>query len=65
MMDPSVRLTITTPDGDILDQFPVCHWRDQSGLSDDENDNAECVGSPASRALLCERIERYVREPAA
>jgi hypothetical protein len=50
-----VWVSVTTGDGELLDRFPVCHWRTE--LEDDDQEN---VGSPAARSLLSERIQRYV-----
>lgn len=61
-----VMVNVTTPDGELLDRFPVTHWENvaaQTGLGEDDLDNAECVGSNASQSLLCERIARYVEDP--
>jgi hypothetical protein len=54
----AVRVCITTIDGELLDDFIVCHYKspDSGSFSDEEN-----VGSHASNALLSERIERYVK----
>jgi len=54
-----VRVTVATPDNKVLEAFEVCHWRspDAGSFSDEEN-----VGSRASRALLADRIEKYVQE---
>ena len=57
-----IRIAITTMDGELLDQFPVCHWRTETG---DDLDDVENVGSAASRSGLIERIERYVSAPPA
>lgn len=53
---PYVRVTIATPDGVVLDQFQVCHWR----ADDSQLDDAECIGSSAAHALLVARLARYV-----
>ena len=50
-----IRITITTEDGEVLDQFPVRHWRDDS-----DDNNEENVGSHASESLLAARISRCV-----
>lgn len=56
-MHDRVKVTITTEDGEVLDQFTVCHWRHE--CDDDEQEN---VGSPASESLMAERIRRLVRK---
>lgn len=52
-----VRVTICTPDSEVLDDFVVCHYKspDSGSYSDEEN-----VGSHASNGLLAQRIEQYV-----
>jgi hypothetical protein len=61
-----VVVNITTPDGELLDRFPVTHWRyeeryeDIKGGPDSGLEDCECVGSNASQSLLVERIARYV-----
>jgi hypothetical protein len=61
---PAVTVTITTPAREVLDRFQVANFRsrEKSYIRDDD---AEGVGSHASRALLSERIERYIQEPTA
>jgi hypothetical protein len=61
-----IKLSITTPDGELLDSFYVADWRvehfdglEQYGQNPDDVD-AESVHSRASEALLTERIRRYV-----
>jgi hypothetical protein len=56
---PVVYVTITTPEGLILDRFPVCHW--QRDLADEDQQN---VGSPRDAQLLAERVAQYVEAPA-
>lgn len=52
-----VCVTVRAPDGEVLEDFQVCHWRseDAGSFSDEEN-----VGSRASEALLIDRITQYV-----
>jgi hypothetical protein len=47
-----IKLTISTPDGVVLDQFLVTHWKEEADLDD------EGVGSRASESLLMDRIRR-------
>jgi hypothetical protein len=57
-MDAKVQITITAPDGTVLDEFPVTHWL----LCQSEDD--EGVGSKASESLLVTRIARAIRNTA-
>lgn len=52
-----IRVTVCNPDGEVLEDFHVCHWRsaDAMSFSDEEN-----VGSRASESNLVDRIRRYV-----
>lgn len=52
-----VRVTVSTPDNEVLEDIQVCHWKseDANSFSDEEN-----VGSHASESLLIDRIRRYV-----
>ncbi len=53
----AVRVTVCTLDGEVLDDFHVCHWKsdDAGSFSDEEN-----IGSHASESLLVQRISQYV-----
>ena len=52
-----VNVTVTAPDGEVLEYFQVCHYKseDSGSFSDEEN-----VGSHASGSLLVDRIGQYV-----
>jgi hypothetical protein len=52
---PKVMVSITTPDGELLDRFPVSDYRDPDADAEYEN-----VGSATSQMLLAQRIARYV-----
>lgn len=52
-----IRITITTPDGTVLDQFPVCDWRHEL-----DADDFECTGSTASESVLAQRIRHWVEK---
>jgi hypothetical protein len=52
-----VFITISTHDGEVLDQFPICHFRSTEAESEDD---CECIGSHATESLLVHRIRRYV-----
>jgi hypothetical protein len=52
-----VMVSITTADGEVLDSFPVCHFRSTEAESEED---AECIGSNATESLLVARIRRYV-----
>lgn len=54
----TVKITITTEDGEVMDQFHVSHYRTETDHDDEEN-----VGSRTANGLLAQRIERYVWEP--
>jgi len=60
MKRPLVYVSITTPDGELLDRFAVTHWRAEI---DDAVDDFENIGSHAANSLLAQRIERYLAEP--
>lgn len=55
----SIRLTVTTTDGEVLDTFSVSHWRTETNT---DIDDEESIGSIASEDLLVERIKRYVED---
>ena len=64
---PVVRVTLTSPDGEVLDTFFVAHWRRDLfqliPLSDApffDAEDVESVGSKASEAMLCERVSSWV-----
>jgi hypothetical protein len=55
-MRDKVKVTITSEDGEVLDDFTVCHWRYDCGDDDQEN-----IGSRASEALFLDRFRRVVK----
>lgn len=57
-----VKVSITTMDGELLDQFAVYHWKADTwpGQKPNTDLDEENVGSHASNSLLAERIERYI-----
>ena len=48
-----ITITITDPDGKVIERFPVAHWRTEL-----EEDDFESFGSHAANSLLVERIQR-------
>jgi hypothetical protein len=56
-MSNRIKITITTPDGTVLDTFLACHWRTKTSADEDDAD-FENFGSPASESLLMHRIRR-------
>lgn len=53
-----IRINITDEDGNLLETFPVAHWRTRPMPAD-----AEGVCSCSSNALLLERIINHVGSP--
>ena len=55
----AVWVTISTPEGEILEDFHVIHYKSEEDVYED----VESVGTVTSEHLLLERFRRYIQEP--
>lgn len=59
-MSKPYTIAIIDDEGSVIDSFPVFHYKDTVKVN--SYDDFENFGSPASEAMLKERILRYLPE---